>query len=557
MTLPYFEYKKIIAAKQQQREDRLAELEPVYGQPLTPKEVALFKTPVAQVAKEVSMGAVKPIEVLHAYGKRTLLAQKDTNCLTEILFKDAEKQAEICNTKGALAGIPISFKDTVSIKGYDSTLGYARFAFKPLGADSTLVKLLKDAGALPYCKTNIPMTLLSYESYNNIFGRSDNPNVHGYSPGGSSGGEAALLGFGGGRVGMGTDVAGSVRVPSHFCGLYTVRSSYGRIPRAGNTAPLRGQDGITSIYSPMCRYFEDLEYVFKTIIDLKPWEYDYTSHPIPWRQITLPAKLKIGVMYSDSVVDPSPACARALQTTVDALKKAGHEIVEFEPPSPLQALRIATQLIVADAGQMGTSHLLTRFEKYDMGVTKFIRIARLPRFIKKIWAWYILKVKGDVVLATLLENWSEKTQFEYMNLIMEREGYRQAFFDAWKASGIDFLVTVPNATPALPHNGMFEAFASVGYASMFNLIDYSSGVLPVTRVDKDIDALPEGFTITGMNYVSRGAYRNYDSAKMHGLPVGVQIIGQRLEEEKVLKMMGLTIDALKDIGVEWTPFNEP
>lgn len=413
------------------------------------------------------------------------------------------------------------------------------------------------AGALPYCKTNIPTTLLSYESYNNVFGRSENPHVKGYSPGGSSGGEAALLAYGGGRVGMGTDVAGSVRVPSHFSGLYTVRSSYGRIPRAGNTAPLRGQDGITSIYSPMCRYFEDLEYVFKAIIDLKPWEYDYTTHPIPWREISLPAKLKIGVMYDDGVVTPAPACARALQLTVDALKKQGHEVVIFTPPSPLEALRIATQLIVADAGKMGTSHLLSRFEKYDLGVTKFINIARLPAFIKKIWAWYILKVKGDPVLATLLKNWSEKSQFEYMNLIMEREGYRGDFFNAWKESGIDFLLTVPNATPALPHNGMFEAFASVGYASMFNLVDYSSGVIPVIHVDKNVDALPADFSLKGLNYVAKGAYRNYDATKMHGLPVGVQIVGRRLEEEKVLKMMGRTIDALRDIGIEYELLNEP
>ncbi|KAK7202485.1 amidase signature domain-containing protein [Myxozyma melibiosi] len=552
-----FRYKKIAAAKQKEREERIAELLPVYGAPETPEEVAIFKTPVAEVAAKVKAGELKPIDILHAYGKRTLKAQFDTNCLTEILYKDAEKWAETCNKNGALAGIPISFKDTVSIAGYDSTLGYTKFAFNPLKHDSTLVKLLKDAGAIPYCKTNIPTTLLSYESYNNIFGRTENPHVHGYSAGGSSGGEAALLAFGGGRVGMGTDVAGSVRVPSHFAGLYTVRSSYGRIPRAGNTAPLRGQDGITSIYSPMCRYFEDLEYVFKAIIDMKPWDYDYTSHPIPWREVTLPAKLKIGVMYDDSVVTPSPACARALQLTVDALKKQGHEVVVFTPPSPLEALRIATQLIVADAGKMGTSHLLSRCEKYDLGVMKFIKIAKLPSFIKKIWAWFILKFKGDFVLATLLKNWSEKSMFDYMELIMEREGYRNDFYNAWKDSGIDFLLTVPNATPALPHNGMFEAFASVGYASMFNLVDYSAGVIPVIHVDKEIDALPVGFSTKKMNYVAKGAYRNYDATKMDGLPVGVQIVGRRLEEEKVLKMMAKTIDALRDIGVEYELLNEP
>ncbi|KAK9363947.1 amidase signature domain-containing protein [Lipomyces starkeyi] len=551
----YLKYKKTIAAKQKERADRIAELMPVYGTPLTAEEVKIFRTSVPELVAEVHKGLVKPIDVLHAYGKRALKAQEDTNCLTEIMFKDAEKQAEVCNEHGSLAGLPISFKDTVSIKGYDCTLGIAMHAFEPLQNDAPLVRLLKDAGALPYCKTNIPMTLLSYESYNNIWGRTENPHVKGYTPGGSSGGEAALLAYGGGRVGLATDVAGSVRVPSHFSGCYTVRSSFGRIPRAGNCTPTRGQDGITSIYSPMTRSFDDLEYVFKAIIDMKPWEYDYTVHPIPWREITLPKKLKIGVMYSDGVVDPSPACARALKQTVEALAKQGHEIVTFTPPSPVDALRISTQLILADAGRVATSQIAW-CEPFDKGVTKFLRIARLPRFIKKIWAWLYLRVKGDAVIASLLNNWNEKTMPEHMDLVWQREGYRAQYFRAWKESGIDFLVTVPNATPALPHNGMFESFASIGYAVMFNLVDYSSGVIPVTHVDKDIDALPADFNLKKLNYVAKGAYRNYNAEKMHGLPVGVQIVGQRLEEEKVLKMMALTVSALKDIGVEYELLNE-
>ncbi|KAK9371949.1 amidase signature domain-containing protein [Lipomyces chichibuensis] len=483
----YLKYKKTFAAKQKEREDRIAELMPVYGTSLTAEEAIIFRTPVPVLVGEVHKGIVKPIDVLHAYGKRALKAQEDTNCLTEIMFKEAEKQAEVCNVHGSLAGLPISFKDTVSIKGYDCTLGIAMHALNPLQNDSPLVRLLKDAGALPYCKTNIPMILLSYESYNNIWGRTENPHVKGFTPGGSTGGEAALLAYGGG-------------LPSHFSGCYTVRSSSGRIPRAGNCTPYS--------YSPMTRSFDDLEYVFKAIIDMKTWEYDYTVHPLPWREITLPRKLKVGVMYSDGVVDPSPACARALQLTVDALSKQKHEIFTFTPPSPVDALRISTQLIVADAGRVATAQIAW-FEPFDKAVTKFLRIARLP---------------------------------QHMDLVPEREGYRAQYFKAWKESGIDFLVTVPNATPALPHNGAFESFASIGYAVMFNLVDYSSG---------NVDGLPADFSLKKLNYIAKGAYRNYNADKMHGLPVAVQIVAQRLEEEKVLKMMALTINALKDNGVEY------
>ncbi|KAK9479051.1 amidase signature domain-containing protein [Lipomyces japonicus] len=553
--LSYYRLKETIAAKQQQRADRIHELTPLYGSPLTQSEIEIVRTPVSQLVSEVNNGVVKPLDILHAYGKRTLKAHQDTNCLTEILFQDAEEQVKTCNTKGPLAGIPISVKDTVSIKGYDSTMGFACHAFKPIQRDSPIVQMLKEAGAILYCKTNIPMTLLSYESYNNLFGRTENPHKKGYAPGGSSGGEAALLAYGGSRIGIGTDVGGSVRVPSHFSGCYTVRSSYGRIPRAGNSAAIKGQDGITQIHSPMARTFEDLKYIFKVLIDLKPWEYDYTVHPIPWREVTLPSRMKVGVIYDDGIITPSPACARALQLTIDALKKQGHEIVEFSPPSPLEGLRIATQLIVADAGDMALSQI-GAWEPYDKGVTWLFRVARLPRIIKKIYAWWYENVKGDHVTAFLLRDWNRKTMIEHMGLVWDREGYKSQYFRAWKDSGIDFLVTVPNATPALPHDGMYNAYGNVGYSTMFNLADYSAGVMPVTKVDKELDKLPESFDVSKLNAIARSTYKNYDPEKMHGLPVGVQIVGRRLEEEKVLKIMEHTIDALKDIGVEYKILNE-
>ena len=80
--------------------------------------------------------------------------------------------------------------------------------------DSALIRLLKDAGAVPFVKTNVPITLLSFESTNDVFGRTTNPHSKDYSPGGSTGGEAALLAYGGSRLGIGTDVAGSVRAPA-------------------------------------------------------------------------------------------------------------------------------------------------------------------------------------------------------------------------------------------------------------------------------------------------------------------------------------------------------
>lgn len=154
-------------------------------------------------------------------------------------------------------------------------------------------------------KTNLPISLLSFESTNDVWGRSTNPHNSKYSPGGSTGGEGALLAFGGGRIGIGSDVAGSVRVPAHFSGIYSLRCSTGRWPKSGVDTSMPGQEGIPSVFSPMARTLDDLIYFSKSIISMKPWNYDHSVHPIEWREdqehdAREKKLLRIGVLRTDS-----------------------------------------------------------------------------------------------------------------------------------------------------------------------------------------------------------------------------------------------------------------
>ena len=153
-------------------------------------------------------------------------------------------------------------------------------------------------------KTNVPITLLSFESTNDVWGRCKNPHNTWYSPGGSTGGEGALLAFGGGRIGIGSDVAGSVRAPAHFCGIYSLRCSTGRWPKLGIATSMPGQEGIPSVYSPMARTLGDLIYFTKSLVQMKPWRYDYSVHPLEWREeqedeIRTKKVLRFGVMRTD------------------------------------------------------------------------------------------------------------------------------------------------------------------------------------------------------------------------------------------------------------------
>lgn len=424
-------------------------------------------------------------------------------------------------------------------------------------------------GAVPFVKTNLPTTLLSFESTNDVWGRCTNPHNDKYSPGGSTGGESALLAFGGSRIGIGSDVAGSVRVPAHFSGCYSLRCSTGRWPKMGMNTSMPGQEAIPSVFSPMARTLNDLTYFTRSLIQMKPWKYDYTVHPLEWResietQYKEKKTFRVGVLRTDGVVDPSPACARALDDVAKALEAEGHEVYDVTPPSPYEALYLASQLLLSDGGNTFMSFFRTG-EWNDPGASQMVFYMNLPRPIKYVYYLWVKYVKRDDIWAGLLRDFHAKSAHEYWQLAGRREAYKNNFFNWWSEEAkMDFMITPPNATPAVPHEAMHDAVSSCGYTFLFNLVrsalplstprltitqlDYTSGIIPVTHVDPKLDQLPAGFNINKLNGVARGAYKHYDATKMAGLPVAVQVVGRRLEEEKILAVMERVEEALDRHG---------
>ncbi len=397
-----------------------------------------------------------------------------------IAASDTEGDGPV-NLKGPLAGIPVSLKDPIGVKGYDSSVGYSSFTHQERQEDSVVVTMLKAAGAVPFVKTNIPITLLSFESTNDVWGRCTNPHNSAYSPGGSTGGEAALLALGGSRIGIGSDVAGSVRLPAHWSGCYSIRCSTGRWPKVGFRTSMPGQEGVPSVYSPMARTLGDLTYFLRTIVQLKPWRYDYSVHRIEWSEETEAAyadpsrRLRVGVMITDGVVDPSPACRRAVETVADALRSAGHDVVMIgqdqpnPPPEPYEGFRLAALLLDADGCQ--TYEVPRRsWEWLDTGAKQMRRMARLPSPLRYMYYLWVRYVRQDPVWADLVRDWGPKSTFENFKLVAQREAYRERWFAWWDSAKFDVLLTPPNATPALPHDAMHDAVSSCSYTFLFNLV---------------------------------------------------------------------------------------
>ena len=166
--------------------------------------------------------------------------------------------------------------DTVDIVGHDTTIGYSRNVARPASASSAIVRLLQDAGALVHVKTTVPTGLLALETTSDIFGRTTNPYNPNHTAGASTGGGGALVACGGSKIEIGTDLGGSVRIPAHFCGIWSLKGSAGRFPMWGSFSSMMGLEGVPIVASPLAGNLVDLEEFWKRIVLAEPWRYDHT-----------------------------------------------------------------------------------------------------------------------------------------------------------------------------------------------------------------------------------------------------------------------------------------
>lgn len=253
--------------------------------------------------------------------------------MTEIFFDEAIQRArqldqerrEARDTKALrpLHGLPISIKDSFQVMGHDTSTGLACFVEEPAEQHSALAALLLDLGAVLYCKTNLPQTIMTGDSDNNIFGRTLNPHNTALTAGGSTGGEGALIALRGSLLGVGTDIGGSIRVPSLCNGIYGLRGSVGIVPHGGvRDLAVPGTDGVRSAAGPMATSVRDCHLFMKAVMEAETWRYDSTVVSVPWRQLEVKEKLRIGVVRDNGVQTPSPPVRRGLNKALQLLQES-------------------------------------------------------------------------------------------------------------------------------------------------------------------------------------------------------------------------------------------
>ena len=213
-------------------------------------------------------------------------------------------------------------------------MGYIGYLGQIEERNSIIVDELLSLGAVLYVKTALPQTLMMGITHSHLIGKTVNPLNRELSCGGSSGGEGSLIAMKGSICGLGTDIGGSIRLPSAANGIYGLKPSDGRLPYGLLKNSLDGQESVASVIGPMTRSLSNIQYFFKAILETKPWLVDPKVLNMPWREDLFQEgqskKLAFGVIQFDHIVHLTPPVQRAINLAIDALKKAGHEVIPWD-----------------------------------------------------------------------------------------------------------------------------------------------------------------------------------------------------------------------------------
>ena len=387
---------------------------------------------------------------------------------------------------GPLHGVPFSIKDSIALAGTVSTAGtIGRRNAPPSAEDATLVARLRKAGAIPIAKTNLPDLLFAFESDNLLFGATNNPYDLSRTSGGSSGGEAALIAACASPCGLGSDAAGSVRLPAAFCGIAGIKPTSGRLPRTGHFPPAGGWLEMLWQIGPMARHVEDLATMMSLLVGGDGRDPTVIDMPFdkPAR-VQLP-RLRVAFYTDNGFAAPNAPVTAVVRAAASALASEVTCVEEARPACLEQAYDLEMKLIGPDGGdslrqylgQLGSSRIhpllagwLDKLERYRTGLDGF--------------AAY----------------WAELDRYRAEML---------AFMDRY-----DAILCPAYTQPALPHGASIldENFRGFSHTMAFNVAGWPAAVVPCGESEE-------------------------------GLPIAVQVAARPYREDLVLAVASMLEEA--------------
>jgi aspartyl-tRNA(Asn)/glutamyl-tRNA(Gln) amidotransferase subunit A len=413
--------------------------------------------------------------------------------------EEAEKRIKSGKNVTPLTGIPIGLKDILVTKGLKTTCGSKILANYIPPYSATVVKKLREAGAVIMGKLNMDEFAMGSSNEHSAFGPVKNPHNIEYTPGGSSGGSAAAVASGQCVSTIGTDTGGSIRQPASFCGVVGLKPTYGRVSRFGLIAFASSLDQI----GPFTNNVEDAAIMLNTIAGFDPVDSTSLNVPVPDYRKKIKdgvKKLKIGIPKEYFIKGLDKEVETSVKTTIERLKKDGAELVDISLPHTEHAL--ACYYIIAPAE---CSANLARFDgiRYGHRTSSFKDIDELYK--KSRTEGFGSEVTLRIMLGTYVLS-SGYYDAYYKKAQLVRTLIREDFMKAFKK--VDVIATPTSPTPAFKFGEKIDDPLQMYLSDIFTI--------PVNLAGLPAISIPCG-------------------KSKKGLPIGLQLIGKHLDEETILR----------------------
>jgi len=316
-----------------------------------------FGSATAQAAA-LRKGQVSSVELLKAYLERVDRYNPALNALVVDDRNAALRRARAADRAlakgelwGPLHGLPMTVKESFDLKGQPTTWGHVPRKDHVAEQDALAVQRLKAAGAVVFGKSNVPLNLADFQSYNAVYGTTNNPWDLARGPGGSSGGSAAMVAAGLSALEYGSDIGGSIRNPAAYCGVYGLKPTWCIVPKRGHSlAPAPGAEADLSVIGPLARSAADLALALKLTVGPDA----LTARGMQYRLPAPPSSLKglrVAVWLDEPAIAPVDGSVKSrIEAAARALARAGAKVDFKARPAfdPLQAHRTYQLLLQAN-----------------------------------------------------------------------------------------------------------------------------------------------------------------------------------------------------------------
>jgi amidase len=418
--------------------------------------MSLFNSDAHALASAVRNRDVSSRELLDGYLDRVDRLNPALNAVVTLdadRARDAAAAADQATARGdevgPLHGLPITIKDAIEVGGVRSTGGADALTDHVPAADAPVVARLKAAGAIVFGKTNVPEWSGDLQTYNEIFGTTNNPWDTTLVPGGSSGGPAAAVSAGFTSFEIGTDIAGSVRIPAHCCGVFGLKPSYGVVPQRGYLDHVGGgtTDADINVFGPLARSARDLDLIMDVIAGPEPEREPAWSLALPPPRKRDVGELRVGVWFETDELRSDGEQLAILRGAADALAGAGAVVEDARPPVSFDDQRaLFAQLILA-----AISPSLPPEARDEASGSHFqwLEADKRRAELRGIWAeWF----EGfDALLCPVMPRpaFAHQQEGSFTERTIEIGGETRPYLDLIGWTGLIGVVGLPSAVPPL------------------------------------------------------------------------------------------------------------